>query len=846
MSDIKRVVLTTLETQKVSEKAVKKHSKTVRVCVELPESNEDKCPEYNYKDEVAAVKKKVKHITKEVNSAPNGLDPFDNDDDDVRRIALEMEAKYGSGVTGEIKRKRKGRKDDYADIGAGYDESDSFIDNTDGYDEIIPPNVTTVRGGFYINSGALEFKTDNEATSEVSSSSSEDGSESEEEELDAKCKRKRVLETSEEEDAASENSSQGLGEKKEVTDKPNISMHQAIKKKLFSHDKIQVKKRKLADQQKKTVKDLLDEKRIDLNPAENVEKDSLKENKKPMKMSSIDDAIESVINRTDDLQKAHEEIEPKVEVSRKEEPSKIGSQSSSLIEVDVTSETAKPFVKLPENLPTDILEIIENIKKSARDYKDGGKVKFFSGDVNILLLNLERKCKVLGRSSRVKVYEHLAPFVRCRKETLIKRAKNLVIEDEHKKLKRTMDKLKSHVDQLMPALVTTYEKECQKVLQKKFSQEAVNNEELKSLKAPRRRFPLSEDMRRMIRDIVSFKKRCLLHEGKQKDTLEELLTDYLKKDILILWPEGWMSMTVLKKFCSTAAMKTPDPKSLNSNINPSKHSHKPQMSSSSSTIINFSSGNNLTITPVNLTDKLSDVSNNSINHNSQSDTIIKAIKEKVLEKQHETIIKPLNKDTVFDRHHETTIKPSSKEKSESQKEVKDNGVIVINTTKIKDDPVIPKAKNCQVIDLTDSFHQPLRSKPAEDTPLPLMFPKDHIETNSNKNFENTIKNKLSAISVTTTNTHDRDDVQKVMESLKALQKLSSPSKNETSSPVSVIAFNKNYSNSNSGQTSGSVSNERTNFSGAIGFQDEFQKQFISSLNSHKTPPSSKPSYNRCS
>lgn len=44
------------------------------------------------------------------------------------------------------------------------------------------------------------------------------------------------------------------------------------------------------------------------------------------------------------------------------------------------------FVKLPENLPADILEIINNIKRAAREYKEGGKVKFFSGEVNNLLL----------------------------------------------------------------------------------------------------------------------------------------------------------------------------------------------------------------------------------------------------------------------------------------------------------------------------------------------------------------------------------------------------------------------------------------------------------------------------
>lgn len=56
MSEIKRVALTTLEPQKVSDKVNKKSCKTVRISVILPESNEDKCPEYNYKDQLAAVK----------------------------------------------------------------------------------------------------------------------------------------------------------------------------------------------------------------------------------------------------------------------------------------------------------------------------------------------------------------------------------------------------------------------------------------------------------------------------------------------------------------------------------------------------------------------------------------------------------------------------------------------------------------------------------------------------------------------------------------------------------------------------------------------------------------------
>lgn len=112
-----------------------------------------------YTSSSSTVQKKQKKLAKVNGHTDGGAfdDPLHANDDEVARIARELERKYGNAYAGKNCGKNSAGAACY-DKGTGYDESDSFIDNTDAYDESVPVEIETDRGGFYINSGSLVFK----------------------------------------------------------------------------------------------------------------------------------------------------------------------------------------------------------------------------------------------------------------------------------------------------------------------------------------------------------------------------------------------------------------------------------------------------------------------------------------------------------------------------------------------------------------------------------------------------------------------------------------------------------------------------------------------------------------
>ncbi|XP_050355455.1 yemanuclein isoform X2 [Nymphalis io] len=241
MSDPKRATLITVGAPKSAKKNV---NKSMRLFINLDESNESKYPELNYKELLIAAVNRERQLDNRLslfsnlpNSKTTGLDPHSDNDDDVERVARKFEQKYGGKST--YGRKGRTKYDEYADIGAGYDENDSFIDNTDGYDEMIPPGSDTLYGGFYINCGSLEFK----AVSENQSAANE-------RESSRRNKRGHISSSSSEvdSDSLSDSDSQEAKDPKAIAN-GNLDSHETEhrKKKNKKGDKKKAKKKRRTD-----------------------------------------------------------------------------------------------------------------------------------------------------------------------------------------------------------------------------------------------------------------------------------------------------------------------------------------------------------------------------------------------------------------------------------------------------------------------------------------------------------------------------------------------------------------------------------------------------------------------
>ncbi|XP_060921732.1 ubinuclein-2b isoform X1 [Labrus mixtus] len=550
---------------------------TVRLNLPLSEPSDRGSSEFNYGE---LVHPNPPHpptqVKTPISAAPKGLappldpnDPF-ADDDRERREVEEMARKFENKYGGCPKKKKKDRMQDLIDIGYGYDETDPFIDNSEAYDELVPASLTTKHGGFYINTGTLQFRAASDSEGENAGAADnhfkkmKDG-----EERVIKKRRKKQDGGILEEKKPRKNKLPKTGvlalsvhrpEKKKRKKLMKDSLHLANMLRRFTREKEEIRKKNVgaAGLQRPNAKV------PNANSALlNAHAKAAGGNDCHVTDLTPDPAVMSLLGsaNNDILQDMMGDLDFAMLDSPHQPSSPVQGENGAfgmghkagMSRVMQGNPMAPP--PLPSGLPGPLLKRIEDLRAASRLFDEEGRKKFFTLDMNNILLDIELQVQEQPAEVRSAVYSHLEAFVPCNKEALLKRLKKLSLNIQDDRLRAPLLKLKLAVCSVMPEQIARFNMDCIAKVAKQQSGEGEKNgsedddEEKpgKRVMGPRKKFVWDDKLRALLCNLVRVKLGCYELEGKNSLSLEDYLKAFMETEVKPLWPKGWMQARMLFK-----------------------------------------------------------------------------------------------------------------------------------------------------------------------------------------------------------------------------------------------------------------------------------------------------------
>ncbi|XP_037015143.2 ubinuclein-2 isoform X2 [Artibeus jamaicensis] len=536
---------------------------TVRLELVLKDPTDESCVEFSY-PELLLCGEQRKPIHTE--------DPF-NDElqerQEVEMLAKKFEMKYG----GKPRKHRKDRLQDLIDIGFGYDETDPFIDNSEAYDELVPASLTTKYGGFYINTGTLQFRqaSDTEEDDTTDNQKHKPPKIPKIKEDDIEIKKRKRKEEGEKEKKPRKKVPKQLGvvalnshksEKKKKRYKDSLSLAAMIRK--FQKEKEALEK----DSNPKVPGNLLTTS-LNKPPSAAV---ALGNDVSDLNMNNADPDLpifvstnehelfqeaESALKILDDI-----DFDRLLDATSDGSPlSESGGENGNTTQPTCASQVMPRVVPtLPEGLPVLLEKRIEDLRVAAKLFDEEGRKKFFTQDMNNILLDIELQLQELGPVIRSGVYAHLEAFVPCNKETLVKRLRKLHLNVQDDRLREPLQKLKLAVSNVMPEQLFKYQEDCQARSQAKCAKLQTDEEREKNgseedddekpgkrVIGPRKKFHWDDTIRTLLCNLVEIKLGCYELEPNKSQSAEDYLKSFMETEVKPLWPKGWMQARMLFK-----------------------------------------------------------------------------------------------------------------------------------------------------------------------------------------------------------------------------------------------------------------------------------------------------------
>ncbi|KAL1777778.1 ubinuclein-2 isoform X1 [Sigmodon hispidus] len=537
---------------------------TVRLELVLKDPTDESCVEFSYPELLLCGEQRKKLVHTE--------DPFNDEHkerQEVEMLAKKFEMKYG----GKARKHRKDRLQDLIDIGFGYDETDPFIDNSEAYDELVPASLTTKYGGFYINTGTLQFRqaSDTEEDDITDNQKHKPPKVPKIKEDDIEVKKRKRKEEGEKEKKPRKKVPKQLGvvalnshksEKKKKRYKDSLSLAAMIRK--FQKEKDALKK----ESNSKVPVTL---------PTSSLTKPScaataLGDDIPDLSLNSADPDLPIFVstNEHELFQEAENALEMLddfdfdrlLDAASDGSPlSESGGENGNTTQPTFTSQVMPKVVPtLPDGLPVLLEKRIEDLRVAAKLFDEEGRKKFFTQDMNNILLDIELQLQELGPVIRSGVYSHLEAFVPCNKETLVKRLKKLHLNVQDDRLREPLQKLKLAVNNVMPEQLFKYQEDCQARSQAKCAKLQADEEREKNgseddddekpgkrVIGPRKKFHWDDTIRTLLCNLVEIKLGCYELEPNKSQSAEDYLKSFMETEVKPLWPKGWMQARMLFK-----------------------------------------------------------------------------------------------------------------------------------------------------------------------------------------------------------------------------------------------------------------------------------------------------------
>ncbi|XP_063054518.1 ubinuclein-1-like [Engraulis encrasicolus] len=513
----------------------------VRFELQLFPSDEHRCPEFYYPDLVKA---------NEARKHPKTLEEVDADNEmnELEALARKFEAKYGGPD-----KPRKDRISDLVDMGDGYDEEDSFIDNSEAYDEFVPSSLNTEHGGFYINCGALKFcrascsDGDPDTPKMAKKRKLKDG------EPKLKKKKKSLEPGGSDAGTAATMQESALSHDAPAAPEPSSSS-------LVARPPPQKKTKRppsgtlsldsvLRRLQQEKLQEFQPDKPLTAPPPTRLTPTPLS----PTPLEPFNTPSHSALPTGP------------VVLTNQNGPAAKGlanpsPPAASVVDPAVSGPSNPQLATPPRGLPTPLRASIRDLTQAAKT-QGGNKIKFFTQAVNDKLLDVEVRSRELGPAVRSHVFTHLSTHLPFTKDTLLKRARKLTMTPVTSGLPEVLQKLKEAITTAMQEQLVRYQSDRRSSStanpgSPEGQQRGAGGEEeeeegevtvVKGPVSPPKRFCWTQPIRALLCDVVQMKLTSYEQEKKQSPDAEKYLKNFLELEVKPLWPKGWMLTRILLK-----------------------------------------------------------------------------------------------------------------------------------------------------------------------------------------------------------------------------------------------------------------------------------------------------------